>query len=204
MLDGTHKAIMETACDFLLIPDNIKKDLAVSCLIPDNVDGLMRGEGFTNHILIPVPGGFIGSANKEIVKLLDEASKTEKTGIRITNVGKASHYLADISQPFHTSLYSVYRQGYHDIVEKDINDNLKEWIPEYAPHPSKISNINKFIENTAKCSQDLSNQLLLSFAKHEILGGEYPDDLEEQALFNAIDNQIAFLQYCKANKILDW
>lgn len=199
MLRGTHKRIMEVACDFLLIPDSMKSKLISACQKPDDEDsGIPR---VMRHILIPVPGGYVGSANQMISKHLDMALKGEDP---VEDVGEASHYLVDISQPFHTSLYSFYRQGYHAIVEQDIDNNFKVWLTEYSPKPQKIASIEKFVTDTAKGSQAMANDLLLAFAKHELMGEIYPYELEKKAMFRAIDNQISLLQYCKINKLMVW
>jgi hypothetical protein len=194
---------MDYACRFLLVPDGMRKDLSTSCLVPDigSINGVTEK---LNHILIPIPGGYLGNAKAAIMGLLEEVSKTTQPEIRATDVGKLSHYLIDVTQPFHTSLYSVYRLGYHNIVEADVEHNFRDWTSEYSPHPPKIGNFGSFVEETAKASQAMSNELLLAFAKRELMGGDYPDDLEKKVLFRAIDNQIAILQYFREKKLLEW
>ena len=187
---------MLLACDYLLIPEKTKLKLAEYCQEPDDGDKLT--ERVLKHILIPIPGGHIGNAADAVSKCLDSTKED-----RIALLGQASHYLVDICSPFHTSLYSFYRQGYHDIVEKDIDSNFDKWISEYSPHPIKIRSIEGGMLNIAKNSQLISNDMLLGFAKYELLGEEYPNDLMEKSLFRAIDAQIAFLQYAINLGIID-
>ncbi len=173
LLKETHQKVMKVAADFLLLPEGLKKDLIRYSSMPDEedegVDRIMR------HILIPIPGGHFGGALNAISKLMEGKDP-------VRNVAFASHYLMDICSPFHTSLYTFYRQGYHGIVEDYINKNLDEWLPEYSPHPPKIKSLERSIMGLAQESQNTANELLLGFAKFELLKGDYPDDLMKKIL----------------------
>ena len=136
------------------------------------------------------PGGCLGSALEAIAESL--ANKDN-----VKAVAYASHYLVDLCNPFHTSVYSLVQTGPHVDTELRINQMLDKWVSEYKPNPPLVDDVGLAAVDIITTSSAMARELMNKFIKHDFKGEPYPDDIFKKILFNAVDYQIGFLDYAR-------
>jgi len=194
MLANTHRRIMKMATEYMMIPSSVSKQLIEDVVLPDELDKGM--DRILKHIFVHLAVGEFGEA----LNAIEENLKDTVNPIR--GIAFASHYLQDICSPFHTSIYTIYRQGYHNTVEKQIDRHFEEWKPAFSPHPIEFTNLHETVVRLCKESELLANEFVLAFMKFELLSKEYPWDLMIKTFFRTIDVQIGFLQFVEKDGFL--
>jgi hypothetical protein len=93
-----------------------------------------------------------------IASLADYIEMTKKGRYGDYHFGFCAHYVGDLSQPLHHTLYNAYNRRYHLAVDGIVNDGILENVTKIAVYPLTVNSERELAKEIARIS-NISLQL---------------------------------------------
>lgn len=182
------------------LPETLVHNISMYCVWPD-----LKDSGFNRlyfHSYVPglsdvVP--LIGSADRRIADIIEKINPPTAYSL-----GIMSHYLEDMSQPFHTSLYELLptqrlHRTFEDDLEEDFPDIIKVisgWTVVQPPIVSPVVLAREAAKNSSRVAEQLVyNMTRMSYGLNDVETEKDYNMILQRVTYDAIQYEIRLFRW---------